>query len=155
MSATSKNWKTSDAVYALDNDTLSLFLRRQEPTTSRILAVPSQAIWLPAITVEEQIRGRMTFLAGLNPARIADSLKVPLAYDLLLRTLRELEEFQFLPYDAAAEALYQSWPPAVKRLGTRDCRIAATAIVHGFTVITCNTRHFQSIPDVILEDWSV
>ncbi len=41
------------------------------------------------------------------------------------------------------------------RLGTRDCRIAATAIVSGFTVITCNTRHFQPIPSVRVEDWSV
>ena len=142
-------------MYALDSDALSLFLRRQEPITSRILAIPTQAIWLPAVTVEEQIRGRMTFLASLNPARSGDSLKVPLAYELLLRTLRELEKLQFLPYDSAAEALYQSWPASVKRLGTRDCRIAATAIVRGFTVVTCNTRHFQPIPGVRAEDWSV
>jgi len=142
-------------LYALDNDALSLFLRRQEPITSRLLAVPTQAIWLPAVTVEEQLRGRMAFLAGLNSSRSADSPRVPLAYELLLRTLRELEEFQFLEYDAAAEAVYQSWPAAVKRLGTRDCRIAVTAIVNGFTVITCNTRHFQPIPGISAEDWSV
>ncbi len=142
-------------MYALDNDALSLFLRRQEPITSRLLAVPMQAIWLPAVTVEEQIRGRMAFLASLNSARSADSPKVPLAYELLLRTLRELELFQFLEYDSAAEAVYQSWPAAVKRLGTHDCRIAATAIANGFTVITCNTRHFQPIPGVMVEDWSV
>ena len=46
-------------------------------------------------------------------------------------------------------------PAAIKRLGTHDCRIAATAIVSGFTVVTCNTRHFQPIPDVQVEDWSL
>jgi len=142
-------------LYALDSDALSLFLRRQEPITSRILAVPTQAIWLPAVAVEEQIRGRMAFLAGLNPARSGDSLKVPLAYELPLRTLRELEKLQWLPYNTAAEALYQSWPATVKRLGTRDCRVAATAIMSGFTVVTCNTRHFQPIPGVSVEDWTV
>jgi len=25
----------------------------------------------------------------------------------------------------------------------------------GFTVVTCNTRHFQPIPGVSVEDWTV
>ena len=52
------------------------------------------------------------------------------------------------------EDLYQSWSPAVKRLGTRDCRIAATALVHGFTVVTCNLSHSRPIPGIRAEDWS-
>lgn len=140
-------------MYALDTDTLSLLLRGQEPITSRVEAA-SPDVWLPAIVLEEQIRGRMAFLASLDIKRNADSRKFPQAYDLLLRTLRQLEKFQFLPYTPEAEVLFQSWPAAVKRLGTRDCRIAATAIVHGFTVVTCNLRHFQSIPGVKTEDWS-
>ena len=142
-------------MYLLDKDTYSQFQQGHERITRRILSVPRGSLWLPAVLVEEQLRGRLAVLAGLNPTRSADALRVPLAYGLLLKTLHDLQDFQHLPYTAEMEALYQSWPAAVKRVGTRDCRIAATAIIHGFTVITCNTRHFQSIPGVTVEDWSI
>ncbi len=141
-------------MYVLDSDTLTLSLGGNDRIARRILATPVGEIWLPAIVVEEQLRGRLAVLAVLNPKIAADSRQVPPAYDLLLKTLRDLQDFQHLPYTLEAEKLYQSWPAAVERLGTNDCRIAATAIVSGFTVITCNTRHFQPIPGVAAEDWS-
>ena len=141
-------------MYALDNDTLTLALQGNAKIARRILATPTDALWLPAIVVEERLRGRLSFLSGLNAARASDRSKIPLAYDLLLETVRELQRFQHLPYTAEMENLYQSWPPSVKRLGTQDCRIAATAVVHGFTVVTRNLSHFQSIPGVRAEDWS-
>jgi tRNA(fMet)-specific endonuclease VapC len=45
-------------------------------------------------------------------------------------------------------------PAPIKRIGARDCQIAAIAISLGFTVITRNTRDFQRIPDVKFEDWT-
>jgi predicted nucleic acid-binding protein len=33
--------------------------------------------------------------------------------------------------------------------------IAATAITYGATLVTHNTRHYENIPDLILEDWLV
>ena len=138
-------------MYALDTDTLSLLLRGQQQITLWVEA-NEKNVWLPSIVLEEQFRGRLAFLSSLDPKRKADSLKLPLAYDLLQRTFRQLEKFQFLSYTPEAEALFQSWPASVKRVGTRDCRIAA--ITHGFVVVSCNTRHFQPIPGVVLEDWS-
>lgn len=143
------------SVYVLDNDTLTLSLQGSQKVARRILSTPADDVWLPAIAVEEQLRGRLAFLSSLNSARVSDRSKMPQAYELLLETVQELQRFQHLSYTAEMEDLYQSWPAAVKRLGTRDCRIAATAIVHGFTVVTCNTRHFQAIPSVTVEDWSV
>ncbi len=141
-------------MYVLDNDTLSLFFQSNRIVVRRVLSQPDGAVLLPAIAVEEQLRGRLSFLSSLNPARAADQSKVPLAYELLLETVRRLQQFQHLPYTAEMETLYQSWPAAVKRLGTRDCRIGATAIIHGFTVITCNLSHFQPMPAIQMEDWS-
>jgi len=141
-------------MFVLDSDTLTLSFQGNVAIARRILAPPEGSIWLPAITVEEQLRGRLNYLSSLNSARVSDRSKVPLAYDLLLETVRRLQQFQHLPYTAEMETLYQSWPAVVKRLGTRDCRIGATAIVHGFTVITCNLSHFQPMPDAQIEDWS-
>ncbi len=141
-------------MYALDTDTLTLHFRGHPQITRRVLATPKNDLWLPVPVVEEQLRGRLSTLAALNAARPADSRKLPQAYEDLLEALRALNGFQHLPYTAEAESLFQSWPASVKRVGTRDCRIAATAIVHGFTVVTCNTRHFQPIPGVRTKDWS-
>lgn len=141
-------------MFVLDSDTLTLMLQGNPRITRRVLAARDGEIWLPAIVVEEKLRGRMAYLSSLNPNRASDSLKVPSAYDLLLETVSDLQRFPHLAYTVEMETLYQSWPAAVKRLGTRDCRIGATAIAHGFTVITCNLSHFQPMPDVQIEDWS-
>jgi len=141
-------------VYVFDSDTLTLALQGNPNIARRVLVTPPEALWLPASVVEERLRGRLATLSSLNPSRPADSRKLPAAYALLLETMQELNGFQHLAYTPEAEALFQSWPASVKRIGTRDCRIAATAIVHGFVVITCNLSHFQTIPGVILEDWS-
>jgi len=146
--------RTASNVYALDTDTLTLHFRGHPQITRRVLSAPQNSLWLPAPVVEEQLRGRLSTLSGLNATRAADSRKLPQAYQDLLETAHALHGFQHLAYTPEAEALFQSWPTAVKRVGTRDCRIAATAIVHGFTVITCNLSHFQTIPGVKLEDWS-
>lgn len=141
-------------MFVLDSDTLTLMLQGNPKITRRILAARDGEISLPAIVVEEQLRGRMAYLSSLSPNRASDSLKVPSAYDLLLETVSDLQQFPHLAYTAEMEALYQSWPAAVKCLGTRDCRIGATAIIHGFTVITCNLSHFLPIPDVQMKGWS-
>jgi tRNA(fMet)-specific endonuclease VapC len=38
-------------------------------------------------------------------------------------------------------------------IGDLDLAIAATALTHGLTLVTHNTRHFSRIPGLPLEDW--
>ena len=141
-------------MFVLDSDTATLFFNGSEKVVRRVLAAPEGTIYLPAIVVEERLRGRLSAISALSPARASDQAKVPLAYARLLETVRDLRRFEHLPYTAEMEALYQSWPAAVKRVGTRDCRIAATAIVLGFIVITGNLGHYQPIPNTQADDWS-
>lgn len=143
-------------MFALDSDTTSLLFRgRNSILNQRALAVPPTQLWLPAVVMEEQFRGRLGVLAKLNPARPKESPLIPIAYRDLVLTQEFLHQFQILPYTQADEDLYQSWSAAVKRVGTRDCRIAASAINRGLTVVTANLRHFQQIPSVQIVDWSV
>jgi len=37
--------------------------------------------------------------------------------------------------------------------GTEDTQIGATALVHHLTVVTFNTKHFQAITGLEVEDW--
>ena len=143
-------------MFALDDDTVSLLFRgRNSGLNRRGLATPTTQLWLPAVVVEEQFRGRLGVLAKLNPARLKDSPLIPIAYRDLVLTQEFLRQFQILPYTQADEDLYQSWSAEVKRVGTRDCRIAVSAINRGFTIVTANWRHFQRIPGVVFVDWSV
>ena len=141
-------------MYLLDSDTYMHYQQGNPKVTARLQAAPRSSLWLPAIAVEEQLRGRLAVLSGLNPKLEADSRRTPAAYAIFLKTIFDLNAFQHSEYTPKMEALYQSWPAAVKRVGTRDCRTAATAIVRGFTVITCNLNDYQPIPDVQTDDWN-
>lgn len=143
-------------MYVLDNDTTRHFFAGSNASVvDRVLAAPRRSIFLPIIVVQEQLKGRLGVIAQLNASNASDNAKLPFAYKLLTKTIEDLAEFPVLPYTEEAARLFQSWPPAVKRAGTHDCLIAAIAVSGGFTVVTCNTRHFESIPDILLEDWSI
>lgn len=40
-----------------------------------------------------------------------------------------------------------------QKIDVEDVLIAATALTHGFTVVTNNVRHFERIPGLRVEDW--
>ncbi len=146
----------SRRVFVLDTDTYSQYVRGQQQIQRRMAEQPSTSIYLSAITAEELFKGR---LKSIQQARERDSPLISRAFDGLIELSRQMESFRqagrMLRYDEAAEQLFQSWPNALKRAGSQDCRIAAVAIVHGFTVVTANTRHFRAIPGLPLADWSL
>lgn len=110
---------------------------------------------MPVIVAEEELKGRLKVIAGLNAAIPRDGYKFTEAYYYLTKTIEDLAVFRILPYTEEAESLFRSWSPAQRRPGTRDCRIAAIAITNGFTVVSCNTKHYETIPGIKLEDWSL
>ncbi len=72
-------------------------------------------------------------------------------YDGLARLIRDLAEFQILPFDEPAAILFGQFPSSVKRLGSQDCRIAASAVAYNMTVVTAD-KDFSGIPGVTWED---
>lgn len=38
-------------------------------------------------------------------------------------------------------------------IGPEDIQIAATALRHGLILVTRNTRHFERVPDLAVENW--
>jgi len=75
--------------------------------------------------------------------------------------LEVLAEFvagiEVIPFDTEAARVYGTLCAELLRIGRptgeKDALIAAIAKHHGATLVTHNTRHFQHIPDLSLEDW--
>jgi tRNA(fMet)-specific endonuclease VapC len=139
-------------VYLLDSDTVTGAFRRHPQISHRIATTPPELIWISSIAVEESV-GRQ--INRINSIHSRKEQGLTSACVLLVKLMAHLQKFQILPYSDKAEALYRTWTPQQKRVGTNDCRIAASALVAGFTVVTCNSKDFSRLPDVGYEDWSL
>ncbi len=102
------------------------------------------------IVIEETVGKQVSHLNTLRSQRRSSSRESRFLAELV----RIIAAFQILPYTDEAEQLYQSWTAKQKRVGPNDCRIAASAILAGFTVVTCNGKDFSTIPELIWQDWS-
>lgn len=137
-------------MYSFDSDTVTGILRGSKVLVQRVQAVEPSARWVSTIVVEELVGGQ---LGQINSSR---SRRRPVEREarFLADLIKSLAAFQILPYTDEAEQLYQSWTAKQKRVGPNDGRIAASAILAGFTVITCNGKDFSTIPSLNWQDWS-
>jgi tRNA(fMet)-specific endonuclease VapC len=100
------------------------------------------------VTIEEALRGQ---LAALAQARVG--IHRIRGYDSLARLLVLFNQFPTVPYDQVAEDEFQQLYSI--RIGTRDRKIAAIALVNNLIVVTRNRRDFARVPNLTIEDWSV
>lgn len=137
-------------MYSLDADTVNGIVRGNGHLFQRVRAVPTADRWVSTIVVEETVGKQISHLNTLR------SQRKPFGREsrFLAELVKALAAFQILPYTDEAEQLYQSWPAKQKRVGPNDCRIAASAILAGFTVVTCNGKDFSTIPGLNWQDWS-
>lgn len=136
--------------FTLDTDHLTL-LEHGHPPLHRYLAVqPQGAIGLPVVTAEESLRGRLAAI------RVATNGATRIArYDSLVDTLHIVRQFPLLSFDQASENQFHQLISLRLRIGTRDLKIAATALANNLTLLTRNRRDFCRVPGLALDDWSV
>ena len=105
------------------------------------------ALYVSVLTVGEIEKG----IAALRPGRKKRALTGWLA------TLRSTYAHRILPIDAAIAAIWGRTAAAVERrggtLGVVDGLIAATAIHHGYTVVTRNAGDFALTGVALLNVW--
>lgn len=134
--------------YLFDTDTLSSLLRR----------TPSPALLrrLAATPVDEQATSSITVGELLYGAhRLA-----PRAADLIERIEGALlSNLAVIPFDTEAARAYGELRATLEREGTpigdADMRIGAIALTHDLVVVTGNVRHFERVPQLVVEDWLV
>lgn len=137
-------------MYLLDTNTLKLAIAGEESVVQRVRQNLDK-VWVSSIAAEEFL---VVFMSGLNRARSQrNSLSLPRAHNDFAQALEDLSIFPVFVYSDEAHAVYQTFTPALLRIGSQDCRIAAQAMAHGMTVVTRNLRDFQAI-GAPCEDWS-
>lgn len=139
-------------MYLLDVDTLERVFRADTSVTKRLAKTPPEQVSVSTLTAEEMLAGTLSEIKKAREQGAHRDIEAPSVF--LARLISRLCDFNILPYTNAAEELYRSYLPPVKRIGKMDCRLAAHATVSGLTVVTCNTADFERIPGVIIEDWS-
>ena len=133
-------------MYLLDTDILSNLVRRTPSTAliAKLASVPQEAQFTSSITLGEMVYGayRLRTHTRLLLERLDGAL---------------LPNLPVLPFDVAAARRYGEVRAELERLGTplaeADLRIGAIALSRGLTVVTGNVRHFQRIPELLVENW--
>jgi tRNA(fMet)-specific endonuclease VapC len=122
----------------LDTDHMSLHERGHLPLRARLASFPPEEVAVSVVAVEEMLRGRLAILAQCS----AGEARVH-AYTKLLETVQFFSTIPVVPFDMACEQQFQALRAMRLRVGSRDLRIAATALVHSVVFITRNRRDFE------------
>ena len=130
--------------YLVDTNILGHFARNSSTVLQKRMwaALQKQEIAISAITRAETRFGLALLQADDKRRRTMDLLLNELP--VLPWTLEAADR-----YGDIAAHLQQSGQP----IGQMDTQIAAHALALGLPLVTHNTRHFQRVPGLKLEDW--
>ncbi len=134
--------------YVLDTDTITALQSPDPNVLARIQALPRTDVFVTIVSYQEQTIGRLN---ALNRQLKSDALIV--AYQGLARTLFFYRDANVLAYDDRAARIDDDLRVRLRRMGTKDRRIAAITLAHGHTLVTRNTIDFRDVPGLGLEDW--
>ena len=131
-------------LYCFDTDILSAVLRRHPPLRliRRLARTPPSQQFTTSITYGEMIYGA----AKRDSVTLADRIRALLQHAVTI-----------IPFDDAAAARYGQLRAALEAdgmpLAEPDLRIAAIALTRSLTLVTANTRHFDRITGLDIENW--
>jgi len=138
-------------LFALDTDVLTLILLGDATINQRFSAHDAGEFAVPAIVVEELLRGRLSVIREAESGRA--KVAIERAYDLFIETIEVLQSFTILRYTAEAEAIFNEWKSQKQRGSTHDLRIAASCVAAGVTLVSRNRRDFGRMPGLTVEFW--
>ncbi|HEX3359181.1 MAG TPA: type II toxin-antitoxin system VapC family toxin [Tepidisphaeraceae bacterium] len=141
-------------IYILDTDVFTLAERADSPEYLRLHAHALQLsdadkLVTTIVTYEEQTRGWLAYAAKsrATPHQVK-------AYGRLKKHLQVYLSFEALDFDTAAAAEFDRLCSMKLRIAASDLKIAAIALAQDATLISRNTKDFQRVFDLRLEDWT-
>jgi tRNA(fMet)-specific endonuclease VapC len=135
--------------FLFDTDHLTLYEHGHAKLAQRLSSCSPGEVGVSVVTAEEALRGRLAAVAKARDpgARIR-------RYQRLSGTIQVFHGLPLVPYDQISEDAFQRFAPLRLRIGTRDLRIAPSAIAHGLILITRNRSDYSRVPGISLDDWS-
>jgi tRNA(fMet)-specific endonuclease VapC len=129
-------------MYVLDTNTLIYFFKEMGNVATRLLQEPHQEIGIPSIVVYELETG------------IAKSTSPHKRADQLAEILGALNVLPFGLHEARiAGQIRATLEKQGQPIGAYDVLIAATALAENATLVTHNTKEFERVPQLKVEDW--
>ena len=129
--------------YLLDTDVFSALARGlSSPLTARV-----QAIGLPALAISVITEGEVRYGEAYQPREASLTARI----DVLLRQLHRLPITSEVvaPYAALRAHLRREGTP----IGSNDFWIAAQALALNLVLVSGNTREFNRVPGLVVENW--
>lgn len=131
--------------YLLDTNAIIFALKDSEGCSAlRIGQTPHDDMLICAVVEAELYHGATKYDRPTRRASVLDAF---------------LKPFRKLPFDSACVPDYTRIRDYLERsgqiIGSNDLMIAAIALTHGLTVVTNNSREFQRVPGLKVEDWSM
>ncbi len=133
------------AGYLLDTNICVHFLRGEHRLNEKLAALGLAQCFVSEITIAELLFG------AANSAPVWQARQ-----QQQVAEFRELFAEQVLPIAPALE-IFADQKAALRRSGRPiddfDILIGSTALAHGLTLVTRNTRHFTNMANLTLENW--
>lgn len=98
------------------------------------------------------MRGWLAYLNKVSAKK--DNADLITGYDRLHELLKDFSTRTVLDFDEAAHERYTYMRKTVRRIAAMDLRIAAIVLAHDATLLTRNTRDFEKVPGLKIEDWT-
>jgi predicted nucleic acid-binding protein len=111
-----------------------------------------ECIWIPDIAVVESLRGQVNSIRDGHSDKVAKK-----GYELFRVYFHFLRQHRNLEFNDAAVLISKQLKSRSGPKGTRDRRIAASALARGYHIVTRNTQDFidLGVPGSMLVNWAM
>ncbi|MGK7890437.1 MAG: type II toxin-antitoxin system VapC family toxin [Leptolyngbyaceae cyanobacterium] len=143
-------------MYVLDTNHLSAIERggaNAAPLKSRLAGIDPTQVATTIISYEEQVKGWLRYIAQAEKSRNIEQQVV--AYRKLKQQLANYCAIPILEFGEQAAQAFEDLRRSYPRLGKMDLKIAAIALVNQAILLTQNTRDFERIDGLVIEDWTI
>lgn len=128
-------------MYLLDTNTLSYYFRGEGRVAQNLLVTPPQEVAISSVTLFELEYGLRRRPGHERAAQLQAFVNLINVVPLEVRTAKAAADIRI--------ALDKAGSP----IGPFDLLIAACALARQATLVTHNTREFERVPNLKLEDW--
>ena len=129
--------------FLIDTDTCSAYLKGERRVWGRFMQYAGR-LHVSTVTVGELYTWALR--ASAPPKRLSDLEDLLNGMTIIPLAMAEARSF-----GEVRAALFDAGTPAPEM----DLLIAATALVHGLTLVTHNTQHYANVPGLGLDDWLI